>query len=157
MILRVFRVGHTGWNSDRNFDSDYTEMKKKLKICNIALLALSVLMLVSAIQLEVTGGRSVAFVWLHIVSGILFASNIGWHIQLHYRWRNWLKMLWKRTAVIKWLTATGILTLLSGLWATGEWFVMQHHSYVGAVHGKIGFLMMVFVVIHIIRKIKFYR
>lgn len=126
MIVRVFRVGHTGWNSDRNFDSDYTEMKKKLKICNIALLALSVLMLASAIQLEVTGGSSVAFVWLHIVVGILFAANIGWHIQLHYRWRNWLKMLWKRTSVIKWLTATGILTLVSCKRLVGDRRMVRH-------------------------------
>lgn len=132
-------------------------MKSKLKICNWTLLIFTALMLASALQLEITSGADKTMVWLHIILGSVFMVNICWHLQLHYKWRNWLKALWKRTTVIKWLTVTAILTLVTGAWAIGEWASTATHSHVGAVHGKIGFLMLVFVIVHMFQKIKFYR
>lgn len=134
-----------------------TEMTSKIKICDWSLLIFTVLMLASALQLEITSGADKTMVWLHIVLGSVFMANICWHLQLHYKWRNWLKALWKRTPVIKWLTATSILTSVTGVWAIGEWVSTMTHSPVGAVHGKIGFLMVVFVFVHTFQKIKFYR
>lgn len=132
-------------------------MKKRLKICDWSLLVVSVLMLASGIQLEITSGRCCLFVWLHIIIGVIFAANILWHLQLHYHRSNWLSRLWKRPATIKWLTATGLLTLATGLWATGEWLATHMHGHVGAVHGKLGFLMFVVVIIHTVQKFRFYR
>ncbi len=131
--------------------------KLKMKICDWALLPVSAAMLVSGIELEITEGSSAAWIWGHIFSGILFTALIVWHIALHYKSHDWLRRLWKRPAVIKWLTISGILTLATGFWAVPEWIIAAAHTHIGALHGKFGFIMMLFVIIHIRDKIKFYR
>lgn len=86
------------------------------------LLAVAVVMLASSLQLEVIAGQSMWWVWVHIVSGTLFLVLILWHLQLHFQWRNWLRLLWKqRSANMKWLTAVGILTFVTALVATAGW------------------------------------
>lgn len=131
--------------------------KLKMKICDWALLPVSVAMLVSGIELEITEGSSAAWVCGHIISGILFTALIVWHIALHYRVRDWPRRLWLRPAVIKWLTISGILILATGFWAVPEWIIAAAHTHIGALHGKFGFIMMLFVIIHVRDKIKFYR
>lgn len=69
-------------------------MKKitKLRICDWSLLVTTVLMLASSIQQE-GGGLGMGFVWAHIVLGVVFFLLIGWHLQLHFQWKNWLVRL----------------------------------------------------------------
>lgn len=130
----------------------------KLKTCDWVLLIVTVTMLASGIQLEIISGQSVLWIWIHIIIGVLFFVFTGWHLYLHFRWRNWFKTLWlRKCAPIKWLTATALLSLLSGLIASAGWVASPEHSVVGAIHGKIGFLLMIFAIGHIIKRRKIYR
>lgn len=56
---------------------------------------MTVMMLVSGIQLEILSGRSVGWIWCHIVIGVIYLILVLWHLQLHFQWRNWLRLLWK--------------------------------------------------------------
>lgn len=130
---------------------------KKLRLCDFMLLAVAVVMLASSLQLEVIAGQSMWWVWVHIVSGTLFLVLILWHLQLHFQWRNWFRLLWKqRSANMKWLTAVGILTFVTALVATAGWIVSPEHSKIGAVHGKLGFLFIALAVWHTARRFRFY-
>ena len=130
---------------------------KKLRLCDFMLLAVAVVMLASSLQLEVIAGQSMWWVWVHIVSGTLFLVLILWHLQLHFQWRNWFRLLWKqRSANMKWLTAVGILTFVTALVATAGWIASPEHSKIGAVHGKLGFLFIALAVWHTARRFRFY-
>lgn len=130
---------------------------KKLRLCDFMLLAVALVMLASSLQLEVIAGQSMWWVWVHIVSGTLFLVLILWHLQLHFQWRNWLRLLWKqRSANMKWLTAVGILTFVTALVATAGWIASPEHSKIGAVHGKLGFLFIALAVWHTARRFRFY-
>lgn len=121
------------------------------------LLAVAVVMLASSLQLEVIAGQSMLWVWVHIVSGTLFLGVIFWHLQLHFQWRNWLRLLWKqRSANMKWLTVVGILTFVTALVATAGWIASPEHSKIGAVHGMLGFLFIALVAWHTARRFRFY-
>lgn len=134
-------------------------MKKitKLKICNWALLPIALLMLVSGIQLEATGGRDIVFVWIHIVIGIVFMAFCGWHIFLHYGLGNWFARFRKnRSLVTKSLWWTAIVTFLSGVIATAHWMPNFQHSPIGGIHGKLGFAMIILAIAHILQRRKFF-
>lgn len=132
--------------------------QRKLKICDWLLVILTVLMLSSSIQLEITSGSSKFWVWMHIVLGTAFFVMIGWHLRLHFQWRNWFRLLWKQKLKnTKWLTAVGILTIVTAVISTIGWVVSPEHSKIGAVHGKFGFLFVALVLWHIFRRLKFYR
>lgn len=124
----------------------------RLKICNITLGCLLVIMLASGIQLEATSGRYIGAVWIHIVLGILLCVLSCCHIYLHYRLSNWFtrfaKNRNKSTRVLWW---TFLLTTVSGLTATVIWLDGNVHSHLGAVHGKIGFFMIIVAILHHIK------
>lgn len=135
-------------------------MKKaeQLKICNHILLVITVLMLASSIQLEVIAGSNQFWVWTHIVLGLLFFGFIFRHLYLHFKWRNWLKVLWRqKSANTRWMTATGILTLLTAFIATVGWILSPDHSTIGAIHGKLGFIFIALALWHIFKRIRYYR
>lgn len=130
----------------------------KLRVCNWMLLVVTVAVLATSLQLEITSGANGLWVWLHIILGAVFFVLILWHLYLHYRWRNWLRLLWKhRSSNLKWLTATLVVTLFTALVATVGWLASPHHSHIGAVHGKFGFLAVALAAWHICRRIRFYR
>lgn len=131
---------------------------RKLKVCNWMLLIIIVLMLSSSIQLEITAGSGIIWVWAHIFVGLMFLVLIGWHLQLHFQWRNWFRLLWKQKLKnTKWLVAIGILTILTAVISTIGWIVSPDHSKIGAVHGKFGFLFIALALWHIFRRLKYYR
>lgn len=129
----------------------------KLKTCDWLLLIITVLVLGSSIQLEATGSSSSLWVWLHIGVCGAFMGLICWHVYLHFRWKNWGKRLLGRRGVMRWLSIFGILVLLTAIIATVRWCATSVHSGIGGVHGKIGFVFLVFVIIHIVRHLKFYK
>lgn len=132
--------------------------QRKLKACDWLLLIVTVLILSSSIQLEITSGSSKFWVWMHIVLGTAFFVMIGWHLQLHFQWRNWFRLLWKQKLKnTKWLTVIGILTIITAVISTVGWIISPDHSKIGAVHGKLGFLFIALVLWHIFRRLKFYR
>ncbi len=134
---------------------------QKLIFCNRWLGCILLLMLASGIQLEATSGRYIWSVWFHIILGIILTALSLYHISLHYRSGNWFSRFAKNrntgTRILWW---TFLLTAVSGVAATVIWTDGYGHSHLGAVHGKIGFLMVAVAIIHIaghIRKKKLRR
>lgn len=132
--------------------------QRKLKACDWLLLIVTVLILSSSIQLEITSGSSKFWVCMHIVLGTAFFVMIGWHLQLHFQWRNWFLLLCKQKLKnTKWLTVIGILTIITAVISTVGWIISPDHSKIGAVHGKFGFLFIALALWHIFRRLKYYR
>lgn len=124
----------------------------KLKLCNRRLGWLLILTLASAIQLEITSGKYVWSVWVHIALGIALTILSLYHIYLHYRCGNWFSRFAKnKHTVTRILWWTFLLTTITGIAATVIWLDGYGHSHLGAVHGKIGFLMALTAIIHAIR------
>ena len=127
----------------------------KIKLCNRLFGCTLFLMLISGIQLEVTSGRNAWWVWVHIILGILLTALSLYHIFLHYRFGNWFARFAKnRNTVTRVLWWTFLLTVISGIAATIIWLIDHEHSHLGAIHGKIGFLMVVVAIAHIARHIR---
>lgn len=124
----------------------------RLKLCSRSLGCVLVIMLISGIQLEATSGQYAWSVWLHIVLGILLTILSAYHIFLHYRKSNWFARFAKnRNTVTRVLWWAFLLTAVSGLAATIIWLDGNRHSHLGAIHGKIGFLMVLIATIHVVR------
>lgn len=124
----------------------------RLKLCNRILGLTLILMLASGIQLEATSGQYAWIVWPHIVLGILFTALCALHIYLHYRRSNWFaRFARNRNTITRILLWTFLLTALTGLAATILWLGTNQHSHLGAIHGKIGFLMVLLSLIHALR------
>lgn len=128
-------------------------MKKKtqLRLCGYLLLALLLMAAASSIQLEATGGNPV-WVWLHVVVCSIFISVIIWHVCLHLRW----KVMTDKPGWLRWILSVGLLMSISAIAATAHWLAMPHHSVIGAIHGKIGFIFLILALVHAIRHRRFY-
>lgn len=129
----------------------------KLKICDWTLLPLSVIILSSGIQLEILSGQQSLWIWIHILISSLFLILCSWHIWLHFKKSNWFGRFRKSksqvTRILWWIS---IFTFLTGIITTIHWVTNGEHSPIGAIHGKIGFLMTIFVAAHAIIHYKFY-
>lgn len=128
-------------------------MKKiiKLRICDWSLLVMTVLMLASSIQQE-GWWFGMGFVWIHIVLGILFFLLIGWHLQLHFQWKNWfVRLKQQKSHVTKWLAVFGALTLLTAIVATVHVLNTLQHTTIGGVHGKFGFIFIALAIGHAVK------
>ena len=125
---------------------------ERLKACDKTLGIVLIVMLASGIQLEATSGRYAWSVWAHIALGIVLTVLSVWHIYLHYRWSDWFARFRKNrnrsTRVLWWVF---LLTVVTGIIATVVWLVGHDHSPIGAIHGKIGFLMILAGIIHTVR------
>lgn len=130
----------------------------RLKVCNRTLGVTMLLMLASGIQLEATSGRYVWSVWLHIALGILLIAFCLYHIYLHYKSSNWFARFSKNknlvTRILWWVF---LLTAVTGIAATALWIGNPVHTHFGAIHGKIGFLMALIAIIHVVRRRKKHR
>lgn len=122
---------------------------ERLKACDKTLGIVLIVMLASGIQLEATSGRYAWSVWAHIALGIVLIALSCRHIYLHYKWVNWFARFAKNkntvTRVLWWVF---LLTAVTGIIATVVWLVGHDHSPIEAIHGKIGFLMVIVGVIH---------
>lgn len=114
--------------------------------------------LASGIQLEATGSSSVDWVWIHIVFGTFFMALGFWHIYIHFGASNWFSRFHKLkspvTRILWWIT---LLTLVTVVIATGHWLTSFTHSSIGGVHGKLGFMMIILCLCHIVKRIRFFR
>lgn len=127
----------------------------KLKVCDGWLGRILILILASGIQLEVTSGRYAWSIWVHIVLGIILTVLSYYHIYLHYRIGNWFSRFSKnKNVVTRILWWVFLMTAVTGIIATFVWIDGQSHSHIGAVHGKIGFLMVLFGIIHSVRHLR---
>ncbi len=136
-------------------------MKKitKLKLCAWVLAALTIVMLASGIQLEINPAGLPLWVWLHIVFGIAFFAFIFWHLALN---RSAVRMMCSKAKSkipkkgTRWLSAFFLLTLISAVVATVHWCINPVHSTIGGIHGKIGFVFIVMVIVHTCRHSGFF-
>ena len=135
-------------------------MKKitKLKICDWCLLILTIAILTSGIQLEATHSSGLSSVWIHIITGLLFACLVTYHIYLHFGYGNWFSKIQNQknqlTRILWWFS---LATLLTGIIALVHWLTTFNHAPIGGVHGKIGFLMVLLSMGHVIKRIKFFK
>ncbi len=132
----------------------------KLKICNSALIITAVLALASSVQMEVCGGSGIAglsfpaLIWIHCASSTLMFLCVFLHLRLHFGTRNWISKI-KRlpkspTRILCVLFAIMIITSLLALVHTVPQFT---HNPVGAIHGKIGFLFLIFCMAHTVKRL----
>ena len=133
------------------------EMKKinKLRICNAFLAVMAALMLLSGLQLEACGGRDLmgigfnAMVWAHSIAGAAMMAAVAWHLYLHFGRGGWLKKMRRlknrptRAMCVLW----GVMAVLS-IAALAHFVLQPQHSPLGAVHGKAGFLFLLFCIGH---------
>lgn len=128
---------------------------KKLRICNRFLAFSLLLILISGLQLELTSGKYGWSVWLHIILGSAFTLLSIYHIFLHYRKSNWFaRFTGNRNTVTRILWWLFLLSSISGVAGSIKWIECYNHSILGAVHGKIGFLMVIAAIIHAARHIR---
>lgn len=122
---------------------------ERLRVCDKTLGIVLIVMLASGIQLEATSGQYARSVWAHITLGIVLTALSVWHIYLHYRRSDWFARFRKNrhlsTRILWWVF---LLTAVTGIIATAVWLAAHEHSHIGAIHGKIGFLMVIVGVIH---------
>jgi len=129
----------------------------KQKICNWTLMIVSVMMLISSIQVE-CWWLGMTLIWLHIGLGILFYVLIGWHLQLYLQKHNWFVGLKRQKShLTRWLAVYGFLTLLTAIIATVQMFITWRSTAIGGWHGKIGFIFAAFAIVHIVERIRFYQ
>ena len=123
----------------------------RLKRCNRSLGLTLLLILASGIQLEATSGRYAWSVWVHIILGVAMTALSLYHIYLHYRAGNWFaRFARNRNNITRILWWVFLFTAASGLAATAIWLATPVHSHLGAIHGKIGFLMALLAIIHVV-------
>lgn len=130
------------------------DKKTELRVCDWSLLAMTIAVLISGIQLEVTDGRALPWVWVHIVVCSLFMALIIRHIYLHFKWRNWKTGLFGQRRLTKWMSIFGLLTSVSAIAATVHWVLSDTHTGIGGIHGKIGFVFLILIVVHTTKRIK---
>ena len=127
--------------------------KTKLKLCDWSLLFLTIAILASGLQLEINPYGQTIWVWLHIIIGTAFVSGTLWHLKLHHK----PHIAHTHGKKHHWLGSFFMLTLISGVIATVHWSGTYEHSTIGGIHGKLGFLMIIAVAIHVKKHIRFYR
>lgn len=130
----------------------------RLKVCNRALLAVAVAMLISGVQLEAIHSDGVVSVWVHVVVGLLFMVLAAYHVFLHFGESNWfVRFRRQRSQVSRILWWVSLATLVTGVIALARWTVTLTHWHIGGVHGKLGLLMMLLSAAHIVRRAKFFK
>ena len=131
-------------------------------MADIALLLVAIVVLVSSIQMEVTGGEPfmgmsfMTYTILHIVLAVSMMLLIAYHLYLHFNWKNWIEKLRqtpkKQTRVLAVLAG---LVLLTGVASLVDFMIHLQHTPLGGLHGKIGFIFMIIAIGHTLKRKKF--
>ncbi|HBC22251.1 MAG TPA: hypothetical protein DC009_09370 [Porphyromonadaceae bacterium] len=130
-------------------------MKKatKLRVCNRVLVALTVLMLASGLQLEIDGNAGAVPVWLHIMLGVVYATGVVLHVYLHFGWRMTVSKFRKlKSPVTRILAVIWVVTTLTGIVAAMPWIAHGLHTGIGGWHGKIGFAFIIIAAGHTLKR-----
>ena len=130
--------------------------REGLKWCDWSLALLLVFTLASGVWLEVAHAGSKMAVFIHITVATVFMSDVIWHIYLHFGFKKWLNKFGKMKIYTRILWWVYVLTFLSGIAAAVHWLITMHHSPVGGVHGKIGFVMILMAAGHALRRRVYY-
>lgn len=138
--------------------------KKKLKICDICLLVAMVLVLASSVQMEACGGRGLGawdfpmLMYLHCILGIGMFVLVGIHLYLHFgknRWHEKIKRL--KSQPTKFLCRLFFFMLFLSIVAFVVTMARPKHGLIGAIHGKVGFLFILFCIPHTIKRWKWIK
>lgn len=134
-----------------------TPKSEQLKWCNTALMLITLLVLISSIQMEALGGDDLwgfsftALTFIHAGFGIVMFSLVVWHLYLHFGSLEWLKKFGKSVWLTKALAIFGSVCLISGIFILIYMISTFEHNLFGAIHGKIGFIFIALGVLHIIK------
>ncbi|MGL4805395.1 MAG: 4Fe-4S dicluster domain-containing protein [Bacteroidales bacterium] len=136
--------------------------EKGIYLLNTGIIIIGVPTIGSSVILELAGGKTFMslpfnnWVWLHLISVLLFSIIICLHIFIH--WKDIRFYNWKyKSKITKWLTYLWILTGLSGIPAT-ILFISDHtHNPVGGIHGKFGILLILFALFHIRKRLSWFK
>lgn len=137
--------------------------KKSLYHCNILLAIVAPLAVSSGILLEFLHGGAFSgisfntWVYAHVLVSLMCMILISIHLRLHWgKLSEWNKKLHSlRSRNTKWLTVFALLVVVSGIIATLHW-LSDGHSGIGGLHGKIGWILAIFMIIHLFKKGKWY-
>lgn len=136
--------------------------KKTLTITNLSLVVLLILSAATSIILESTGGedlrmiRNSSLVVAHIAATLILFAVCYNHVRLHFgsisRWPAFFKKTKRQNRWLLWLV---VITLVTGIGAIFT-YSFHGHSPLGAVHGKIGFLALILMLLHLIHRRKWF-
>ncbi len=137
--------------------------KSKLTVINISLIVLLVLTTVSSLVLECTGGKDLpvlrgsALVLLHIAVTLALMILSYLHIKAHFgRTSQWRERFGRTKKQNKWLLWVTAITLLTGIAAIFTYFAYGHTPF-GAIHGKIGYIALLIMILHLLRRRKWLK
>lgn len=137
--------------------------KSQLTIINLSLIVLLFLTVASSVIIEYTGGRNLpqlrsgALVIIHIAVTLALMLLSYFHIKAHLgAIRQWRERFRKTKKQNRWLFWVALITFLSGLIATVTYFLKGHTPF-GGIHGKIGFIALLIMFLHLIHRRKWLR
>ncbi len=132
--------------------------KSQLNVINLSLIVLLAITTASSVILECAGGkdlpalRSGGLVLLHIAVTLALMILSYLHIKAHFgragQWRERFRKTKKQNRWLLWITA---ITLLTGIAAIFTYFVYGHTPF-GAIHGKIGFVALLIMLLHLLHR-----
>ncbi|HAC21759.1 MAG TPA: hypothetical protein DCF91_06630 [Porphyromonadaceae bacterium] len=128
---------------------------KSLYRFNYLLSLTALIALISSILLECIHGSVFLglvfrfWVWLHVACCSLLMLMIGYHLYIHGRMRY--------VKATQWLTVLGAITLVTGLIATVVFCLPQGSHVVGGIHGKLGLVAMVLMVLHFRKRLRWFK
>ena len=130
---------------------------EQLKLCNSALMVISIFMLISSIQMEALAGDDLlgisftTLTFIHAGIGVIMFALVAWHLYLHFGSVAWIAKLKKSPRLTKALAIFGAVCLASGIFILAYMLKYFEHNLVGAIHGKIGFVFLALGLFHIIK------
>lgn len=123
-------------------------------------MAVAVLTLASSIQMEVCGGEGLwgfsfpSLMYLHCILGALMFVLVIEHIYLHFGKSNYLAKAKNLKMQTKWLCIVFMILFASSVVVFVRIILLPVHSTIGAVHGKIGLLFLLFCIGHTVKRWK---
>ena len=54
----------------------------------------------------------------------------------------------------RWMSVFGLLTLVSAMAATTHWILTDAYTGIGGIHGKIGLVFLILIIVHTAKRIK---
>ena len=139
--------------------------RKELMVYNILLLIIAILMSANSIMLECLHGEELwgvsnyAWQWIHCILGFGMLALIIVH--LYYNWHKiqlWYRKLRSGNSVVtKILTWLSLITFLLGIAAFIVFLCGVEHNMVGKIHGKFGLVLIVLMIMHIIKRAKWFK
>lgn len=139
------------------------EKIKKLRWCDSLLMLLSILVLLSSIQMEACGGEGLwgfsfsTWMYLHCILGALMFVLVIEHLYLHFGKSNWIAKVKGLKRQTKWLCVIFAILFAISVVVFVRIIILTAHSPIGAVHGKIGFLFLLFCIGHTAKRWKWVK